>query len=79
MQFYYIVWQKARDGLVEPIMTKSPAGITSSEWAREDARAWVLEHNIPAHTLEVTSEDGTVSEEWRWRRKKWTAPDTQNP
>jgi hypothetical protein len=72
MQFRYIIWQKTRDGQIEPIMTVSPAGMTSSERAREDARTLVLEHGIAAHSLEVTSEDGSISEEWRWHRKQWT-------
>ena len=74
MQFRYVIWQKGRYG-AEPIMSVSPAGITSSEWAREDARALVLKHNIPANSLEVTSDDGLISEWWSWRRKQWRAPD----
>jgi hypothetical protein len=72
MQFRYIIWEKGLHG-DEPIMTLSPAGITSSERAREDARADVLKHNIPAAALEVTSEDGSISEWWVWRRKRWMA------
>ena len=73
MQFRYIIWEKGRLG-DEPIMAVSPAGISSSEWAREDARSLVLKHNIPAAALEVTSDDGSISEWWVWRRRQWMTP-----
>jgi hypothetical protein len=76
MQFRYVIWQKGRHG-PEPIMSWSPAGITSSERAREDARALVLGRSIPATGLEVTSDDGSIAEFWHWRRKQWKADDAQ--
>lgn len=76
MQLHYTIWQKTRDGLVEPMEAWSPAGITSSELAREDARALVLKHHIPAVSLTIVSEDGALVEEWRWRRNKWIEAST---
>lgn len=73
MQFRYTIWQKTRDGHVEPMPEWTPAGLTSSEMAREDARTHVLKHGIPAVFLEVESHDRSVVEEWHWWRGKWVA------
>ena len=79
MQFRYTIWQKTHLGHVEPIPTISPSGITSSEWAREDARKLVIERGIAAHSLTIENTDGDILEEWRWRRRKWMKVDPIAP
>ncbi len=72
MQLHYTIWAKGRFG-DEPLVVWSPAGITSSEQAREDARRTIVEHSIPARllTIEARDGDGTILEEWIWVRGKW--------
>ncbi len=72
MQLHYTIWAKGPIG-VEPLKGWSPAGITSSEQAREAARREVVEHSIPARslTIEARDGDGTILEEWIWVRGKW--------
>lgn len=72
MQLHYTIWQGGPFG-PEPIATWSPAGMTSSVQAREDARRTVLERKIPAVllTIEARDGDGTILEEWQWKRGEW--------
>jgi len=74
MQLHYTIWAKGRFG-DEPLSGWSPAGMTSSEQAREDARRTVVEHGIPARflTIEAREGDGTILEEWLWVRGNWRA------
>lgn|GEM_PF-7046996 len=71
MLLRYLIWEKTRDGHIAPIACLSPAGITSSEVAREDATRVVLAGAIRAHSLSIETEDGLVIEQWLWRKNKW--------
>lgn len=75
MWFRYIIWQRTGRGQSEPIQCASPAGITSSEWARNDAREVVRKFGIPADFLIIESDDGTIVEEWLWRGRRWIRRD----
>ena len=72
MQLHYTIWQKGPRG-PEPIPTWSPAGMTSSAQAREDAKRAVTASKIPAVmlTIEGRDGDGTILEEWHWKRGDW--------
>ena len=79
MELRYIVWKKGRQGQVSPLVCQSPAGITTSEAARADARKLVLERRIPAHSLLIEDEEGNVVEHWLWRRNKWVEQNAPEP
>jgi hypothetical protein len=72
VQLNYTIWVKGRWG-DEPLAGWSPAGITSSEGAREDARRVIVERSLPARflTIEAREGDGAILEEWLWVRGKW--------
>ena len=71
MQLHYTVWETLPNGHISPIVGQSPSGITTSEVARKDARKWVTERKIRAHSLDIEDENGMVIEQWLWRRNKW--------
>lgn len=74
MQLHYTIWIKTPYG-DDPLSGWSPAGLTSSEQAREDARRIIVEADLPASflTIEARDGDGTILEEWLWVGGKWKA------
>jgi hypothetical protein len=72
MQLHYTIWVKGPYG-DEPLATSSPAGMTSSEQAREDAQRLIVKHSLRARflTIEDRNGDGSILEEWLWVRGKW--------
>ena len=77
MKFTIEIFWVTPKGAIEPLfpIPLPPLELGSSAHARDVATKLVGHQDIPAHSLTLKSEDGSVSERWFWMDGEWRRKD----